>query len=189
MGEPERVETTVGERAGGVSRFAAFLADAVIVAIGLRTTLWLLHALPRVLWRFAPPVNLTRIFVALVPFIVGAYNVAFWTVLGQTPGKWLMGLKVVPTAGGRMTLKRSLVRLVGYLVSALPVYVGFLWILGPRRRGWHDLLAGTEVTYVRRRPAPSGITAASVRDRMREPVRRPVLSRPPGPAAKADASS
>jgi uncharacterized RDD family membrane protein YckC len=40
------------------------------------------------------------------------------------------------------------------VVSALPCYLGFLWILGPQRRGWHDRLAGTEVVYVARKRQP-----------------------------------
>jgi uncharacterized RDD family membrane protein YckC len=50
--------------------------------------------------------------------------------------------------------------LAGYLLSALPFYLGFLWILGPERRGFHDRLAGTEVIYARRLarklPTPGG---------------------------------
>jgi uncharacterized RDD family membrane protein YckC len=140
-----------GERAGAVTRFLAFLVDAAVVGIGLHTTGWLLAALPRVLGHFAPPVALHAAFVALVPVFVGAYLVVFWWLLGQTPGKWLLGVHIVPVGGGRMTLKRALLRLVGYLISALPLYLGFVWLLGPRRLGWHDLFAGTEVTYVRRR--------------------------------------
>jgi uncharacterized RDD family membrane protein YckC len=75
----------------------------------------------------------------------------------------LLGVKVVARGGGRLTLGRAIVRLFGYLISALPFYLGFLWILGPRRLGLHDFLAGTEVVYVvrprppqRRRPLPIG---------------------------------
>jgi uncharacterized RDD family membrane protein YckC len=172
-------------RAGAVTRFAAFLVDAAIVAIGLRTTGWLLRAVPRLLGHFAPPVELERIFLALTPFLAGAYLVGFWTVLGQTPGKWLMGVKIAPVAGGRLTFRRSCLRVLGYLLSALPVYLGFVWILGPRRRGWHDVIAHTEVVYVRRRVEAPGITAADVRARMRPPVTRPASYRLPARPSKA----
>jgi uncharacterized RDD family membrane protein YckC len=168
-----------GERAGAVTRFAAFLVDDVILAVGLHTANWILRALPRVLGRFAPPVNLDHLFLAIAPFVVGAYFLVFWTVLGQTPGKWLMGVKIVRVAGGRLTFRRSLVRLVGYLFSALPFYLGFLWILGPSRRGWHDLLAGTDVVYVRRRVEAKGMRAPAVGPRIREIVTRPASYRLP----------
>ena len=167
------------ERAGAVTRFAAFFVDAIIVTVTLRTATWLLRATARVLGHFAPPVNLNAVLVALVPVLVAAYNVAFWTMLGRTPGKWLMGIKIVPVEGGRMTFRRSLARLIGYLLSALPIYLGYLWILGPERRGWHDILARTEVTYVRRRPAPAALTAAQVRDRMQASITAPVSYHPP----------
>jgi uncharacterized RDD family membrane protein YckC len=173
------------ERAGAVTRFAAFFVDAIILTLALRTTSWLVRATARALGHFAPPVNLHAILVAHVPLLVAVYNLAFWTMLGQTPGKWLMGIKIVPVEGGRLTFKRSLLRLLGYLLSALPVYLGFLWILGPRRRGWHDILAHTEVTYVRRRPAPAALTAARVRDRMQASVIGPVSYRPPPRPSKA----
>ena len=141
-------------RAGLVSRTAAFAADAVILAVSLRMTAWILTGTAHALHRFAPPINLGALVLASTPLVVAIYLVAFWTVLGQTPGKWLLGVKVVAQGGGPIGLRRSLVRLFGYLVSALPCYLGFLWILGPQRRGWHDRLAGTEVVYVasRRRP-------------------------------------
>jgi uncharacterized RDD family membrane protein YckC len=166
------------ERAGAVTRFGAFLADAIVVAIALQLTSWLLRAVPRTLGHFAPPVRLDAIFAALVPVIVGAYLVGFWTVLGRTPGKVLMGVEVVPLGGGRMTFLRSLLRLLGYLASSLPVYLGFLWMLGPRRRGWHDLLAHTEVTYVRRHPVSTIVTAAELHERMLAAVRRPAFAEP-----------
>jgi uncharacterized RDD family membrane protein YckC len=63
-------------------------------------------------------------------------------------------VKIVAAGGAPIGFRRSVVRLVGYVLSALPCYLGFLWILGPQRRAWHDRLAGTEVVYLaaRRRP-------------------------------------
>jgi uncharacterized RDD family membrane protein YckC len=139
----------VSPRAGFVTRLAAGIADAVILFILLRGTVWLLNAAAHVLRRFAPPVNLATLVVLCVPWIVALYYVAFWRWRGQTPGKWLLGIRVVPIGGGKLRIGRALLRLVGYLFSALPFYLGFLWILGPERRGLHDRLAGTEVVYAR----------------------------------------
>lgn len=141
-------------RAGIVTRLAAAVVDAIILFACLRGTVWFFEAAARVLRRFAPPVDLPTVLLAIAPVLVAAYHVLFWRLGGQTPGKWLLGVKVVAQGGGRLTLLRAIVRVVGYLLSALPLYFGFLWILGPRRRGWHDLLAGTEVVYVSRRGPP-----------------------------------
>jgi uncharacterized RDD family membrane protein YckC len=150
----------VSPRAGFVTRFAAGIADAVILFVVLRGTVWLLHASALMLRRFAPPVNLATLVALSAPFLVALYNVAFWRWRGQTPGKWLLGIRVTPIGGGKLRIGRALLRLVGYLFSALPFYLGFLWILGPERRGFHDRLAGTEVVYARApvaaRPDPGG---------------------------------
>jgi uncharacterized RDD family membrane protein YckC len=136
-------------RAGFVTRFAAGIADAVILFVLFRGTIWLLHASANMLRGFAPPIDLATLVIVSAPFLVALYNVAFWRLRGQTPGKWLQGIRVAPLGGGKLRLGRALLRLVGYLFSALPFYLGFLWILGPQRRGFHDRLAGTEVVYAR----------------------------------------
>lgn len=64
----------------------------------------------------------------------------------------MMGIRDVALGGGRVGIVRCLVRLFGYLVSTVPLYLGFAGILGPLRRGWHDHLAGTEVVYVTAQP-------------------------------------
>jgi uncharacterized RDD family membrane protein YckC len=158
--QPER------ERAGFVSRLAAFFVDALILSVSVRGTAWLFDGTNHVLRRFAPPINVAALIFVCGPLIVATYLVAFWRTFGRTPGKWLLGLEVVPVEGGPLTFRRSLARLVGYVASALPFYLGFLWILGPQRRGWHDRLARTEVTYVRRQVAEA-TTADELRRRMR----------------------
>jgi uncharacterized RDD family membrane protein YckC len=142
--------TSGGERAGLVTRAVAFALDAAIVSLSLAVATWLLEATARAARQFAPPVDMVAALLAMTPLFLIAYNVAFWRVSGQTPGKWIMGVRVVPVGGGRLGVGRCLLRVFGYLISALPLYLGFAWILGPKRRAWHDRLAGTEVVYVQR---------------------------------------
>ena len=141
---------TRGERAGFVTRLAALTADTIILWAALRGTVSLLLLAEHALRRFAPPFSLGELLFVSAPVIVILYNVVFWWLRGQTPGKWLLGLRVVALGGGKVGLGRALIRFVGYLLSALPFYLGFLWILGPERRGFHDRLARTEVVYTRR---------------------------------------
>ena len=43
---------------------------------------------------------------------------------------------------------RSLLRLIGYGLSALALWLGYVWIIiDDERQGWHDHLAGTYVIY------------------------------------------
>ncbi len=69
----------------------------------------------------------------------------FWARGGQTPGMRVAGLRVVSDRdGSRIGWGPALLRAVGYWISAAVFYLGFVWILvDARRRGWHDLIAGT----------------------------------------------
>ncbi len=77
------------------------------------------------------------------------YFTWFHGTTGQTPGKRLLGLKVVQTSGEPMNLRVAFLRWVGYLVSGLVLYLGFIWIaFDGRKQGWHDKIAGTYVIKV-----------------------------------------
>src|SRR5690349_15264096 len=89
------------------------------------------------------PIAIAAMFV-----VFAGYPIFWWTMIGETPGKWILGLRVVRTDGRRLTVWRSVVRYLGYWLSALPLFLGFLWILvDDQRQGWHDKLADTCVIY------------------------------------------
>lgn len=75
--------------------------------------------------------------------------VLFWTRLGATPGKLLLDCKVVDaTTEDMISSKTAIIRLLGYLVSALPLYLGFVWMaFDKRKQGLHDKLARTYVLH------------------------------------------
>lgn len=81
-----------------------------------------------------------------------ALVVFFWVRFRATPGKQLMDCEVVDAT----TLKnlrpgQAVIRYVGYIVSLLPLGLGFLWILWDRKkRGFHDFLAHSVVILVDR---------------------------------------
>lgn len=80
--------------------------------------------------------------------VVGSYFVLFWSTAGQTPGMRLMALRVMTPAGVHPGIARSVVRLIGLGMAIVPLFAGFLPVLfDARRRGVHDLLAGTVVRY------------------------------------------
>jgi uncharacterized RDD family membrane protein YckC len=85
--------------------------------------------------------------------VVGFYFVLFWSTAGQTPGMRLMALRVTGPDGEHPGLARSVLRLIGLGLAIVPLFAGFLPVLfDARRRGLHDLIAGTVVRYV----TPSG---------------------------------
>jgi uncharacterized RDD family membrane protein YckC len=78
------------------------------------------------------------------------YFAALHTGTGQTIGKAVVGIAVRRARDlAGIGFFRSLVRVVGYALSSFLFFAGFLSImLGPRKRGWHDYLAGTCVVHL-----------------------------------------
>jgi uncharacterized RDD family membrane protein YckC len=84
--------------------------------------------------------------------VTGTYFVLFWSSAGQTPGMRLLRVRVRGLDGRALSIGRSLVRLVGLLLSIVPLGAGFIPVLfTERRRGLADFLAGTVVVYEARR--------------------------------------
>jgi len=90
-------------------------------------------------------------FVNLVLWV--AVTTAFWVNWdGKTPGKKIMGIKIVTYPGRReFGYGKALLRyLLGYTVSALLLGLGFVLVAFQKdKRGLHDLIAGTCVVYDR----------------------------------------
>ena len=85
--------------------------------------------------------------------LIGALVVLlFWADRQATPGKLVLGLRIVDAdTGGPPPLRSLVLRYVGYLISALPLGLGYLWALWDRRRqGWHDKMGRTLVVRDRR---------------------------------------
>jgi uncharacterized RDD family membrane protein YckC len=83
--------------------------------------------------------------VAFFAWVVG-YFTAFWTTTGQTPGNRMMRIRVTRVDGTSLRLRHAAIRLVGIVLAAVPLFLGFVPILlTDRRRGLPDFLAGTVV--------------------------------------------
>jgi uncharacterized RDD family membrane protein YckC len=79
------------------------------------------------------------------------YVIYFWSSSGATPGKALMGLKVVSADGGTiLTPGNAALRWVGTIISAIPIFLGYLWVIwDPKHEAWHDKIAKTKVIKVK----------------------------------------
>ena len=77
------------------------------------------------------------------------YWILFWIWKGATPGKMLVRIKIVKADTLSQPSVGALVgRSISYYVSAIPFYLGYLWILAEEdKRGFHDKLSGTAVIY------------------------------------------
>ena len=73
--------------------------------------------------------------------------ILFWLVTQSTPGKMVWSARIVDADTGDAPQPRQvLIRCAAYLISALPFFVGFLWVAVDRKKqGWHDKLANTLV--------------------------------------------
>jgi uncharacterized RDD family membrane protein YckC len=93
---------------------------------------------------------------------VDLYFIAFWTTTGQTPAMRLMQLRVLAPDGAPPGVGRSIVRMLGLYLAIIPLFAGFLPVLfDDRRRGLHDMLAGTVVVHGEMEPPPAVATAPS----------------------------
>ena len=83
--------------------------------------------------------------------LIGILMVAVQIYWGTTPGKWLMGLKVVRAKTfEKVGAWRFVLRFLAYLVSCTPLMIGIFWASFNReRRTWHDYIAGTVVLNTR----------------------------------------
>jgi uncharacterized RDD family membrane protein YckC len=86
-------------------------------------------------------------------FLNMVYFTYFHGTTGQTPGKKILGLKVIQKTGDEMTLGLAFLRWVGYIISGLVFNLGFLWVAFDRKKqGWHDKIAATYVINLREEP-------------------------------------
>jgi uncharacterized RDD family membrane protein YckC len=135
------------------ARAAAFVLDMLVVLAGviaigipeaIRTSRETGH---NVVVHFDPFHSLSGAL-----FLVLYIGVGTWLGNGRTPGKRLLGIRVVSLIHDRLTLWQSLERGLGYAASALEGGFGFLqYFLHPNRRTVHDRIAETIVVAERGR--------------------------------------
>lgn len=78
--------------------------------------------------------------------ISAAYWLGFWVWRGQTPGKMALGIKVIRTDSSSVKWQCALCRFLGYIVSVVTLFIGFIWVaFDGRKQGIHDKIADTYV--------------------------------------------
>jgi uncharacterized RDD family membrane protein YckC len=131
--------------AGFWLRLGAFFIDTLIVSVVVGIILLAifgrsylqLSADGKTLWADV-------LFQGVLPAIAA---ILFWRFRGATPGKMLLSAKIVDAnTFGPPSTGKLIGRYFAYLVSIVPMFLGFLWIaFDKRKQGWHDKLAGTVV--------------------------------------------
>ena len=84
--------------------------------------------------------------------ILGFIYVYFWSHFSATPGKLLLGMKIVDSeTEQRITMSDAIHRYLGFLISLPPFMLGFLWMnFTKKHQTWHDYIGGTVVIYTDR---------------------------------------
>lgn len=143
--------------AGLATRVLAFAADAAVInVVGWFVALVISLGLSLI----GIPDGVTDVLIAIGSLIgllwTVSYFAFFWSTTGQTPGNRLLGIRVIDARTGLPPRPRRAVRRFFCLIlAAIPLCLGFLWILvDDRRRGWHDKLARTVVVDVTDEPPP-----------------------------------
>lgn len=83
--------------------------------------------------------------------IIGIAFVTMWHMFQTTPGKYLIGLKIVEkTTFAQPSLKQYIMRYLGFYLSMPPFMIGFATLgFFKHNQAWHDQIAGTVVVYTR----------------------------------------
>ena len=153
-----------GQYAGLVSRGAAVAIDLGIISVITVVVSWAGLSLLEYVGidvRHCPPIDssttgkgaiLCKVLqwggIALGVAFPWLYALFFWTATGQTPGKAVMGVRIVRLDGQPMTLWTGIVRLAGYSISLASAGLGFALVLADnRRQALHDKIARTCVIY------------------------------------------
>lgn len=137
------------EQAGFGLRYGAWMFDFLITLIALMTFTFIVSAIGR---RSVVDSNQDLFIVAGLTVLLLILNFVVLAGLnGQSAGMRILGIQIARTDGKRFTMKDAMLRhLVGYPLSMVLFFLGFLWMLwDPRQQAWHDKLAGTVVVMSR----------------------------------------
>jgi uncharacterized RDD family membrane protein YckC len=96
--------------------------------------------------------NRDLLLVAAVTLVLFVLNfVVLAGVGGQSAGMRILGIYIMRVDASRFGMKHAAIRhLIGYPLSTIFFFLGFLWMLwDPRQQGWHDKLARTIVVIAK----------------------------------------
>jgi len=122
-----------GPRAGFWRRFAASFLDGIILGV--------VYFIISVVISENAAAGLNLVLSA------GYYTYFEGGTSGQTFGKKALGIRVIDlSGGGPIGYGRGFIRWIGRIVSALPLLLGYFWMLWDKeKQTWHDKFAGSVV--------------------------------------------
>jgi uncharacterized RDD family membrane protein YckC len=125
-------------------------------------------------WRRFAAAFLDGVLLVVIDFVISAavgragsllglaFGIAYFGYLegsnsGQTLGKRALGIRVIDfQTGGPIGFGRAVIRYFGRIVSTIPCFLGYFWMLWDReRQTWHDKFATDVVVPVSTYPVAS----------------------------------
>jgi uncharacterized RDD family membrane protein YckC len=152
---PRRSEPT--EDAGMVTRGLAFGLDGLIVNLAFSGIAALAAMIGSAFSGNGSGISDLALALGTTAWLAlgSIYLIGFWSLAGQTPGMRFLGIRL-GEKGERLSLRRSVKRLVGLGLAFACLGLGFLGVVfGERRRGLQDRFGGTEVRYDENEPKPA----------------------------------
>jgi uncharacterized RDD family membrane protein YckC len=135
------------EYAGFWLRVAASLIDTVMLLILLFPLLSFIYGMSYWTEQRPSPDILDIALNYIAPMLI---VILFWIYKSATPGKLILKMKIVDAN----TLQQAktgqlIVRYLGYYLSAIPLFLGLIWVgIDKRKQGFHDMLANTVVIKI-----------------------------------------
>ena len=139
-----------GHYAGAFTRLAAFLIDWVVLAALYGALVAGIQWFSGAFLGFELRISDQNRWVWAAGFGVWAYTymAVGLAITGRTPGKSLLGLKVVTRTGQPLGVGRASARVLAEPLSFVAFGLGLVGIvIGRERRALHDVIAGTAVVY------------------------------------------
>lgn len=151
MGEQDKAPEQAPEPAGLKLRILALALDAFLLAALLLPLNWWLRG-------DAQPGTAATWILGAVKWVLPTLLVlVFWHRCGATPGKQVCGIHIVDApSGGRASPGQLGLRWLLWVLSALPLGLGFLWgVFAPTHRCLHEQWSRTQVLRVPPSPDPN----------------------------------
>ncbi|MFK8028806.1 MAG: RDD family protein [Gammaproteobacteria bacterium] len=125
-------------------RVVASIVDTILMVLVIAPILYLVYGPDYFTSTTLSHGALDIIMQYLIPAVV---VIVFWVYKSATPGKMIIGAKIIDAnTGGPASTGKLILRYVGYYIAAIPLGLGILWVGWDRRKqGWHDKIAGTMV--------------------------------------------
>jgi uncharacterized RDD family membrane protein YckC len=128
---PTSTSTATSARAGFWIRFGASLIDGILISI---------ITVPLQLGLHGAGYGLALLVgIAYYTYCEGGER-------GQTIGKSACGIRVRSIEGGPLGYTRGFLRYIGRILSTIPIFLGYFWMLwDPQKQTWHDKIANSVV--------------------------------------------